>query len=193
MKSVGGKPSESRIEIAILRKNTKIVKNKLVEVEIPGMMGNYEKGKIQYSNSHIANRKVTRNYNIKVKSTLKLSLPYYLKMFYAGKKIKKGTRFLVELSDSNMADSRIIGLYDKENIEEFEWSYKKLEKQVKKLIKQVKELQKRDQIIVRNGKTLERQHELELDWGEDPEDDDDNEDDDKADGTTENTEGGTAG
>ena len=151
MENIGGRKSDTRIEIAVLQENASSKNDKLWKFTIPSII-NGDESTITTSTSNLKNKTNNKKSKVNMKNTIELSIPYHLKIFFSSDKIPKGTRFLVELSYDYIADARIIGLYDAETIKKYEWNYIQLERKVKSLIGAVKLLQKF------NG--------IEQDWGD---------------------------
>lgn len=141
MKTIGGYNSETRIEVAVLQNDVSTKTNSAGEFKIPSLMGGTDNTTVFSSSKNLKNKTNNRKSKVNIKETISLEIPYYFKIFFSEDVIPSGTKFLISLEYDNISDSRIIGLYDKELIEKFEWNYMKMEKKVKKLISAVQDLQ----------------------------------------------------
>ena len=142
MKTIGGSNGDIKIEVAILLEDISSKNNDVAKFRIPTIMNNDDITTVNTSSKNIKNRKTNKGSKVDITNAIELPIPYHLKLFYGKKKIPKGTEFLVELSNDNIDNSRIIGLYDSEVVEKYQWNYLQLERKVEALIHAVSLLQK---------------------------------------------------
>ena len=126
-----------RIEIAVLDVTIESMKTKIGKFKIPALMKGSEES------SYVDNRNYTNRPNY-VKSSyinntdiFEIRIPTCYRLFFAGKKILKGTRFIVGFIGGDINCPKIIGLYDDETLKKFNFTWELLEEWVMQLRRDV--------------------------------------------------------